>query len=138
MNMPRENIINNYIFLNLIKLIVFIFIATFTIPDYIIAGYLNWIQVNTFKYGQQWWANNSIRRIYAENIQALRFFTTTIKNKQQKDTSIIYLMDIDYSNGIFRYPYRNGMPQSRTNWVSSKVDELINSLIKQTCPSNII
>ena len=92
-----------------------------------------WIEVKANENGTQWLDKNSRKIISPQKISIISRFRPITKNPYNVNSDIIYVMEIDCLNDVYKDKYVNGKRQSSEKWLSPNGDILISETINSAC-----
>ena len=96
-------------------------------------GNVNWLLVKENQLGKEWLDLGSLKILNENELTVLtRFFENPSKEKDKGET-FLYVMRINCLNKEFRDISRNGIPNLNSKWKTSNNDELIETVISESC-----
>ena len=96
-------------------------------------GNVNWLLVKENQLGKEWLDLGSLKILNENELTVLtRFFENPSKEKDKGET-FLYVMRINCLNKEFRDISRNGIPNLNSKWETSNNDELIETVISESC-----
>ena len=124
-------------FISTIFLIITFFLTQITSLPVGALGSVNWLLVKENQLGKEWLDLGSLKILNENELTVLtRFFENPSKEKDKGET-FLYVMRINCLNKEFRDISRNGIPNLNSKWETSKNDELIESVINESCSRGI-
>ena len=124
-------------FISTIFLIITFFFPQITSLPVDALGSVNWLLVKENQLGKEWLDLGSLKILNENELTVLtRFFENPSKEKDKGET-FLYVMRINCLNKEFRDISRNGIPNLNSKWETSKNDELIESVINESCSREI-
>ncbi len=124
-------------FISTIFLIITFFLPQITSLPVDAIGSVNWLLVKENQLGKEWLDLGSLKILNENELTVLtRFYENPTKDKDKGET-FLYVMRINCLNKEFRDISRNGIPNLNSKWETSKNDELIESVINESCSRGI-
>ena len=122
------------IILNLFSLSLALLIVILNFAHYSNAiGNVDWVLLKENKDGKEWLDRGSIKPLRNGEISVLtKFFKNPTESNDDGELSL-YVMRINCDDKKFKDTSINGIPQFNSKWQTSKNDELIDIVIKNTC-----
>ena len=122
------------IILNIISLSLALLIVILNFADYTNAiGNVDWVLLKENKDGKEWLDRGSIKPLRNGEISVLtKFFKNPTESNDDGELSL-YVMRINCDDKKFKDTSINGIPQFNSKWQTSKNDELIDIVIKNSC-----
>ncbi len=117
--------------------IILVLSITFLTPFVAPASSETWIEVAPTKDGQQWWDKGSMQTTESGTKKILTRFKPSRPNGMEQKQQVLFTMEINCENGLFKDTNVNGMPRVRARWVSSDGDLLIDEVINEVCSPKI-
>ena len=127
--------LKNFSFKVIINLILLSFTLYSTLLIFItnkpaIADLIKWKEVTASQYGRQWWQEGSIKKNTDGTIRVLSKFQPS---KANFDQSIVYTMDINCEDKLYKDISINENKLNNSIWKSPGGDVLIEGIINETC-----
>ena len=122
------------IILNLFSLSLALLIVILNFADYTNAiGNVDWVLLKENKDGKEWLDRGSIKPLRNGEISVLtKFFKNPTESTDDGELSL-YVMRINCDDKKFKDTSINGIPQFNSKWQTSINDELIDSVIENSC-----
>ncbi len=98
---------------------------------------LEWTEIPKSEYGRQWVNKTSLNVLSNGNREILTKFSPANTKDNNQPLTIIYLMEIDCNNILFKDNEVNGSSNNEAKWISSNGDVLIKEVIDETCSISI-
>lgn len=96
------------------------------------AGSVDWHEVPATDEGRQWWDAGSLRRSRGGNLSVLSRFQPASDSDQPR-MGDLYVMEVDCGQKLYRDTSINGLPQFGSEWQPAAGDDLISSVIAESC-----
>ncbi len=114
-----------------------IFFVNISLSNFVIAGPVNWEEVNQTSEGRQWVDLGSIRMNKKGDFEALTRFRSTPRSEGATEETNLYLMQINCKEALFRDTYVNGLPRINAKWKSPNGDQLILNVLDKVCSTEV-
>lgn len=101
-------------------------------PEAAIAGSVDWHEVPATDEGRQWWDAGSLRRSRSGNLTVLSRYQPASESEKPR-LGDLYVMEIDCGQSLYRDTSINGLPQFGSEWQPAAGDDLISSVIAESC-----
>ena len=109
-------------------------------PAAVLAGPVNWREVEPTADGRQWWDEGSLRITRNGMLSVLSRFQPAAPTDAADAGSAkprilgdLYVMEIDCGQSLFRDTSINGLPQWNAEWQPLTGDGLIEAVVQQSC-----
>ena len=96
------------------------------------AGSVDWHEVPATNEGRQWWDAGSLRRSRGGNLSVLSRFQPASEDEKPR-MGDLYVMEVDCGQKLYRDTSINGLPQFGSEWQPAAGDNLISSVIAESC-----
>ena len=96
------------------------------------AGSVDWHEVPATDEGRQWWDAGSLRRSHGGNLSVLSRFQPASEDEKPR-MGDLYVMEVDCGQKLYRDTSINGLPQFGSEWQPAAGDNLISSVIAESC-----
>ena len=97
-------------------------------------GNVDWVLLKENNDGKEWIDIGSIKEINNGELTVLTKFLKNPKESSDKEQLSLYVMRINCAEKKFKDTSINGIPQFNSKWQNSNNDELIEVVIKKSCP----
>ena len=122
------------VILNFLSLFISFLIFILNFADYSYAvGNVDWVLLKENKDGKEWFDRGSIKPLRNGEISVLTKFFKNPTNSNDKGELSLYVMRINCAEKKFKDTSINGIRQFNKKWQTSNNDELIDTVIENTC-----
>jgi len=110
------------------------------LPDRVLAGPVNWIEVAPTEAGRQWWDQGSLRLNSSGTLNVLSRFQPAAADRSAEGgepkprlPGTLYVMELDCGQALYRDTSINGLPQWGAQWQPVAGDGLIADVLQSSC-----
>lgn len=110
----------------------------FLAPAPALAGPVSWIEVPPTQEGRQWWDGGSLRLSRNGALTVLSRFQPAPPEGEAEASgrpapSILYVMELDCAQELYRDISVNGFPRFRAEWQTAAGDALSTAILRAAC-----
>jgi hypothetical protein len=97
------------------------------------AGSVDWHEVPATVEGRQWWDQGSLRLSRSGYLSVLSRYQPAGNDGDKPRIGDLYVMEIDCGQRLYRDTSVNGLPRFGATWSAAGDDELVMSVIQESC-----